>query len=101
MKSRTLISFCQRPVLNRYHGDVAASVFVSRDAMTSMKALSFDDRRTLSAGLDQPEQHSSVPGDDELLVRGNHPGRHAASGSGDPLLSGAVRVDVQLDAEPR
>src|SRR6478609_3849602 len=104
MKSRTLISFCQRPVRNPCQGDVAVVGFVCSDTVVVIKySFGGSDRvtpRSDARSNVQFQQRRRVPGDDELFVGGNGPRRHAAAwprDSGGPRL---VRRRIELDAEP-
>src|SRR5688572_10995117 len=98
MKSRTLISFCQSPVRNPSHGEIAPSIVFSCDTIAVISSpspgLSLDPR------FDQPEHCCGVAGDHQFLIGWNHPRGHRAARRGDAWTTAIVRRFVQLDSKP-
>src|SRR5256885_3771399 len=125
MKSRTLISLCQRPGRKPVRAGLppelglsvfcfgafsfaafcfaafvfGAAVFAARRAVTAMSNSSLGSRISLRGR--EPEQPPRVPRDHELLVRRDHPDGDAAAIGRDPRAALRVRALVELDAEPR
>ena len=93
MKSRTLISFCQRPdsksVPGRRRavvGGVACWCGRSHESLPSMLLVQS------GARFGEPEQRAGVPGDHQFFVGRNDPGRHAAVRRGRSAVRAGVGV---------
>src|SRR5262245_10871875 len=98
MKSRTLISFCQRPVRNPCQDVSVCSRSFIEGAVAAIATPSHPGSHAVSGR--EPQQRTGMPGNDQFFVRWDHPCRNATAVSGDSRLPCAVRFFVQLYAEP-
>src|SRR6478672_2816494 len=93
MKSRTSMSFCQRPARNPRQ----ACEFRAATSGWAMAAMGF---LSSSVRCKQSEEHAGMARDHELLVRRDDPRGDPRFGPGDTGAGALVGVDVELEAEP-
>src|SRR6476646_10688181 len=105
MKSRTLISFCQRPVLNPCHGEITSSDVIGCTIAIAICSspyfcLCTNQQPQAPVALGQSKKRAGVACDHEFLVSGNDPSRDFAFLSGYPRISANVGSCVEFHAQP-
>src|SRR5215212_8745457 len=98
MKSRTFISFCQKPGSNPSQDGTDFLPTPSREIVGTMMVLLTC--RPLTKLSTQSEQRPRVPRDHQLLVGRDYPRRDLASRRGDSRAAAVVRLGVEFYAEP-
>src|SRR6516225_5684844 len=98
MKSRTSISFCQRPERNPRHADSALFRGVSVVTVALTESSPF--LCPSDVGFDQSKQYACVAGNHQFLVSRNHPRRHLTVARGDPGSVAVIRLGIEFDTEP-
>src|ERR1700739_2271790 len=95
MKSRTLISFSQKPGLNPVQAEIVFTRAKSSDATVAMvMLLMFIDASS------QSKKRPGMPGDHDFLIGGNDPCRDFTLRSGDARRFVRVSFGVEFQAEP-
>src|ERR1044072_2253479 len=98
MKSRTLLSFCQRPGLRPAHGGDSFRAAASLE--TVVVIVLFFPPRPARKFSSQPEQRPHVPADHQLFVGWDDPRRDLALSCGDSWAARLIRLGVEFHAQP-
>src|SRR5689334_6252200 len=98
MKSRTLISLCQRPDLNPFHGEVTPWAALCVTVVGIIELLLR--RWPLGTRLDEAEHDTGVSGDHQFFVGGNDPRGNRAPGSRDSRVAARVGMEIEVDTQP-